>query len=371
MSKILFFARDPGGANCIIPVIQKCKGRYDIIVYAKDVAYQRIREAGIYVCRFDEHMRKEGVCDCHSFLEEVAPDILVTGTSVDDYTERLLWKAASAIDIPSIAIIDQWTNLGIRFSEYDYMHEEEYMDSLQHRFVPSLICVMDDIAKKMMVNEGLDEKLIRVTGQPHFDSVRLKYDKLPSEERKGVTILFVSEPIFRDYDNYGKEDFWGFNEFSIFRKLVETIKSFDIKMREDLRLIVRPHPRDNLGEWKRVLEKETELQVSIDNTSNTFGLFRKTSLVCGMSSMMLLEAAICEVPIMSIMIGLKRNNPFILNNIGLCSTICEEVELRRKLTAFFEGDYQERMKFSYIKNATDNVISVIEEVLKKNGKTGD
>ena len=44
--KILFFARDPGGANVILPVYKKCQGRFETLLYAKDFALKKIMSQG-------------------------------------------------------------------------------------------------------------------------------------------------------------------------------------------------------------------------------------------------------------------------------------------------------------------------------------
>ena len=80
--------------------------------------------------------------------------------------------------------------------------------------------------------------------------------------------------------------------------------------------------------------------------------------------MMLLEAYICEIPILSVMIGLKRENPFVLNNIGICKTIIGRQELEEKISFFFRGNYDDHMKFTYVPDETNNVIRCINEVME-------
>ena len=119
MIKILFFARDPGGVNVILPVYKKCQGRFETLLYAKDFALKKIMSQGDIPVK---DIARECGCGNYSevldFLAKTSPDFIVTGTSLDDFTERYLWKASEELHIKSFAILDQWMNLGIRFSEY-------------------------------------------------------------------------------------------------------------------------------------------------------------------------------------------------------------------------------------------------------------
>lgn len=364
MKKLLFFARDPGAANCLVPVINRCISNYDVIVYAKDVAFKRFLHFGINVRMAEKYCFDKGIKSLVTILKDIAPDAVITGTSVDDYTERYLWKGCAILGIPAIAVIDQWTNLGIRFSRFDYLHENDYAKELSHDFLPTSICVMDDLAKNMIVGEGIEDDRIIVTGQPHFDMVRQYFEETNAEVEPTTVITFVSEPIFRDYDNFGSENYWGFNEFTIFDELIEVLVEKSDLIDEDFKVIVRPHPRDDLKMWEDKLASIQNMNVLIDSDSTTYELLKKSSLVCGMSSMMLLEAAICDVPIMSIMIGLKRANPFVLNNIGICPSITDRESLEENMETFIRGEYNKISKFINIEHATENVLDVIEEAVK-------
>lgn len=92
-------------------------------------------------------------------------------------------------------------------------------------------------------------------------------------------------------------------------------------------------------------------------------------VVCGMSSMFLLEALICNKDILSIEIGLQRENPFVLDRLGISKSILTEEELFQKLEKLFKNQkfhqQTEVSEFDYIKNATDKVISFIEEEMAR------
>lgn len=368
MKRILIFARDPGGANVVMPLVGELKKMYEVKVYAKEFAYQ--------------HMKKE-LIDCHDiqlelqgndqesiieFVKMISPNLIITGTSLDDYTERFLWKAAKILKIPSFAIIDQWMNLGIRFTKYDYTGEEEYVKNKIYEFLPQKIFVMDKIAKEELIKDGIEENKIIITGQPHFDIVRKKYDSLQNKkiDKDIVNIVFVSEPISRDYDKgQEKKKYWGYNEISVFDTLYQALVEFAKIEKRKVRLMIRPHPREDTRIWNEIVKskKAPYIELICDAETDSFELLRETDLVCGMSSMFLLEAVICEVPVISIQIGLIRENPFILDKIGILKSVLTKNELYDELQLVLKG-LKKKISFEIVKNATQNVVNYVKEILE-------
>ena len=157
-----------GGANVILPIYEKMKDKYQVFVYAKDFAVKRFQDAGVPVRDLEEECSKGSFIEIKSFLQRVKPQILITSTSLDDFTERYFWKASNELHIKSFATLDQWMNLGIRFSDYDYSQAEVYASNPIHPYLPDQILVMDALAKELLQNDGIEEERIVITGQPHF-----------------------------------------------------------------------------------------------------------------------------------------------------------------------------------------------------------
>lgn len=367
MKTVLFFARDPGAANVIIPIYRKMKDNYCTQVYAKEFAYERIKKEGICVANIEE-ICKEDEDEISIFLNNMNPDIVITGTSLNDYTERFLWKAAEKLGIKSYAILDQWMNAGIRFSEYSYNNIEEYQKRLSHSFMPTYILVMDDLVKKIMIEEGICEKKIIVTGQPYFDVVADIYEKSkPCYDNNYWNIVFISEPISQDYDNNdNKRLFWGYNEKTNFNILYTSVDKLTRKYGIKTRIVVRPHPREDKNNWETLIAElsNTNIQILSDTENDSYSILKSMDVVCGMSSMVLLEAFICKKDVISIEIGLKKDNPFVLDWMGLCKSVLNEKELLQKLENLLNQkqlDNQKKLNpLFYKKNATDNIIAFIE-----------
>ena len=368
MKTVLMFARDPGGANVILPVYDKMSEKYHILIYAKEFALKRFRDAGVPVKDLTEECAGGSFPEIAAFLERARPEILITGTSLDDFTERYLWKAAKELGIKSFAILDQWMNLGIRFSNCDYSLEEEYQRNHIHPYLPDRICVMDLLAKEWLHRDGIEESRIEVTGQPHFDTVQSKFNQAQSiYDTDRWNVVYVSEPIIQDYDHYDEKSvYWGYNEKTIFQFLYKSLERIAVMCSCKIRVIIRPHPREDPKNWSDEIKTLDKNSVSVEcNTVNdSFSVIKSAHLICGMSSMFLLESIICGIPTLSIQIGLQRENPFMLDTIGCCKSVLSEEELFDKLTQVFL--HKEIVcPFVFIENASERVLQVVEEELSK------
>ncbi|MEY8238251.1 hypothetical protein AALA36_21585 [Lachnospiraceae bacterium 66-29] len=69
MKTVLLFARDPGGANVILPLYEKMKVKYQVCVYAKDFAVKRFQNAGVPVRDLEEECGKGSFIEIKSFLK--------------------------------------------------------------------------------------------------------------------------------------------------------------------------------------------------------------------------------------------------------------------------------------------------------------
>lgn len=372
MKKIFFFARDPGGLNAVFPVYKEIKNFFEPLIYAKDFALQRLRAEGIPVIDIDQECLMEEE-EIYHFLKRVNPHAIVTGTSLDDYTERYLWKAAERLHIKSYAILDQWMNLGIRFSEYTYAEEELYKKYHEHCYLPYRVLVMDELARRMLIEDGVDGNRIVVTGQPHFETVYAKYQQVSGVyDEKYWNVVFVSEPISNDYDRNNKEKlYWGYNEKTVFQQLYDCLLRQADFLPKDIRLIIRPHPREDINSWKEIVQtlNSKHITIELDAQNGSFAILKSADIVCGMSSMFLLEAVICEKPILSIEIGLCRENPFVLDKAGICHSVLTEEDLSLQLMQMFKRlqgtEKKEMLEFKFVENAVENIISVIQKEIDK------
>jgi len=364
MKKILLFSRDPGGANTIIPLIEPLQSQgFDVKLYGKDSALDKYRQYGFLGENILDKINGITVQELSSFLVREKPDVIVTGTSEDDMTEKYLWKAAEVLGITSYVILDQWTNYARRFSTHTSPNDLFYM--------PSKICVMDEYAQQEMIKTGIDAHRIIVTGQPYFDLVQKIKNSFSADAlmivKKSFNIMptdfvitYASEPI----QSICGEAYWGYTEHSIFTHLLQSLEKVIGMSEKKIMLIIKIHPKENIDNFDILIEefKHPSINIVIDKKTRQWDIMMISDLVCGMSSMFLLESVLLGVPMLSIQIGLKRENPFILDRLGAVKSIVQQnhlVEALQKIV--LEGQFPQS-QFTVLPNATDRVIHQIGRV---------
>jgi hypothetical protein len=287
MARILFAAHDPGGANMLVPVTGLARSRgHDAFFLAKGPAFDIWEKTGEKIVSPD---LDAGVLERE--VSRVAPDVLVTGTGFSDL-EPTLWRVAKNMGVPSLAAIDTWVNLRQRFSMADGTEIQ-----------PEIISVVDQEMKEAIENEGWSTARLKIVGQPHLEA---RVGQI-TDSRKGRSaneppvLVFFSEPRRQDDERVGKET--GFDQFSVAKALLEAVE----KVSSSLRIIIKPHPRDNEGEWQSWLLGRSKmpgvsLALAEDETDRLLAI---CDGVIGMTTMVLFEAALSEIPALSLQLERK------------------------------------------------------------------
>jgi hypothetical protein len=373
MKTILLFSRDPGGANTVIPLVGPLRDRgYEVMLYGKDVALDKYRQAGyegVNICGLMAEITPDTVL---AFLEGIMPDAIITGTSADDYAEKYLWLAAGKLGIPSMAIMDQWVNYGIRFSKYGVSGINEYLNNRKHPYLPTRIIMMDEYARQEIVSEGLPDERIRVCGQPYFEQL-LNFTKAKGTEtalldekyglsKKDFVVVFASEPITCTYGD--NAHYWGYTEKTIFSSLAVALEAVARETGRKIAVIIRPHPKENPGGLAEIAaDRCKSITWHIDADSHPWTLISRADLVCGMSSMFLIESLIIGKSTCSIQIGLCRNNPFVLDRRGILRSIVDEAELYESLLRIIRDGERQPSAIGVIANPVGRIISELETLL--------
>jgi len=375
VSRILLFACDPGGANTIIPLIEPLRmSGHELLLFGKDVALDRYRQAGLDCNDIMAMVKNVGSDAILQFVDKVAPDVLVTGTSANDFTEKLLWNACSELNIPSLAIVDQWCNYGLRFSGYGVSRIESYRKNETFAYLPTRIAAMDEHARTEMIAEGLPGERIVVCGQPHFETLLAKRGDSAEIARccaansiapGDSVVVFASEPLTTTYgENVCR--YWGYSEISILEALVSSLEIVAGESEQPVVLIVRPHPKENSERFFSIINSCRRFRCLLDTVSASRSLMTRADLVCGMSSMFLIESVILKRSVMSIQIGLCREDPFILARRMLIRSILTEKDLTDQLR---RGILQRDLllpEFEVIGNPVERVVIEIESLICQN-----
>jgi len=376
MSRIFIFARDPGGANTVIPLVRPlCAMGHQVLLYGKDVALAKYQQAGLdgmdMTAILSGGITPQSLRD---LLKAQSPDVVITGTSADDFTEKYLWNISGELGIPSMAIQDQWLNYGIRFSSQSVHEMEEYTRNPAHPFLPTRIVAPDAYAKKEMIEAGLPEERIVVCGQPYFETV------LASREEQGglalfneahhlteedCVVVFASEPISKTFGEGGLR-YWGYNELTILSSLVEALNEAADEAPRPVTLVVRPHPKEGHEHFLEILGRCRNVRWLFDTESLPWTLMNRADLVCGMSSMFLIESAILGRTVLSIQIGLSRENPFVLDRQNILKSVLTEDELHAQVKKLLVHGQGATCSFDVVRDPVRRIISEMERLLCRN-----
>jgi hypothetical protein len=371
--RILIFSRDPGGTNAIMPLIEPLRALgNEVAVYGKDAALSIYRKLNVDCSDICEAIPSGTQEQANEFVRKASLDLIVTGTSSEDFTERHLWKAAEKAGIPSFAVLDQWTNYRLRLIP-------EGDDPLTARptsklVVPSYFFIMDEFARTEMCALGIDREKLVVSGQPFFDHIRKTGERFTASEieklrgeligtQNDLVFVFASQPIASIHRKNGMpEDYWGYTETTVLKSVAECLSKLTDELAVKVTLVLRLHPKDEANAYQDALANASNsIQVVVDRETDSSLLLKAADLVIGMFSMLLLEAAILDKRFISVQIGLKRENPLIFDRMGLVRSILTEKELEETLRGILNGKKSEAPNLKFEFGATERITKYLEE----------
>jgi hypothetical protein len=291
MAHLLFAAHDPGGANMLLPVMALARDhgyRTSALGYGPAAAIWRGAGETIEAPETDDGQTLAAV------LASLAPDLAVTATGTTGI-ERALWRAARGAGIPTLAAIDAWPNLRRRFT-----------DAGGGLVQPDAVCAVDEPMRDAIAGDGWCRARLYVTGQPHLEAVVGRLDRARAAAGKtsaGATkhplLAFVSEPLAEDY----RDRDLGFDQYGVIDALVAGLAGLG-----PLTLVVQPHPRDDRMRLEGLLGRcmaPEGITVRLGD-GDTEALLAACDGVIGMTSMVLIEAALAAIPALSLQPGRNR-----------------------------------------------------------------
>lgn len=332
MSKILFFAHDPGGANALYPLFAYL-GTYELFVYAQGPA------ADIFNVEVYEGTAEE-------LFYAVKPDLVITGTSAANMLEKKLRQAARLNNIPCISILDYWSNYGVRFSSYS-LSEYKYIYSDKNLpYLPDYLIVMDEYAKEQAIKDGIPETIIYPLGNPHFERVRnsknLDVKNLRNEllQGKEKLVVYASSCTAEDYGK-GAE-----------RESVQDILSF---LPDNYQFLIKMHPRDSKDKYADFSE------YVLTKNLNSIETILAADIVLANCSMLLIEGLLLDKKVISYQKNALADK-FILSQMGIIPFITEKEQLKNAV--FSSQNYVK--KYNFKENCIQDIIKFIGETVCQN-----
>lgn len=369
-SIIIAVSGDPGGANAVAPVIKLLQkdARFQTILYAYRQGFEIWKKNGFHVHNLSETNIKSTISDIYSTYQ---PNLILCGTSFNGINwERLFIKHARKNSIPSLAILDFWTNYSSRFWD----SKEGEMNT------PDFIVVMDKLARDDMILEGFDPSILLVMGNPAYDNLlewRLKWTiDIREEIRENYNVgpddflvLFASQPLSTLYgDDPSSPLYPGYTEKTVIPILINALTALQTMMyKKKIILIIRPHPREKLSDYSQYVSPA--FQVVISDNDEVRDIIMTADLITGMSSAVLLEAVYLSKSVVSIQPNLCLADPLPCNRMGLSRGIFLEKDLIKELSIIITAksnsvvDINEFQDFFPDGNASHRILNHIYQVM--------
>ncbi len=168
--------------------------------------------------------------------------MLVTGTGWASNLEYDALKIACQRNIPTIAVIDHWTNYRDRFIRNGI------------EVLPDTIWVTDVDAKIIAENEF---NTVEVIQKPNVYLEKILQEINSNEFTDNDNILYLLEPV-RDAWGNGKIS----GEFIALNYFINNLNILGASDKPSIRL--RPHPSDSLGKYDQWINEQKHINISLD-----------------------------------------------------------------------------------------------------------
>jgi hypothetical protein len=312
MGNILFAARDPGAANVVAVFASRWRAagdQHDLEVWSLPRATPVFARHGLNSQEFPDWDE----ADVQRRWGRRPPDAVVTGTSHYQPFEPSLWKLAARQGVPSLAILDSWTNLPARFAEGQ----------------PDFVGAVDTGQVAELNQLGFPSDRVLLAGHPFLrDLLRNRPEPAAADApaaRGSVHLLFVSEPIAEDVAA-GRNRPFGFDQVDVF-ELLERAAARAAAAGRRVTIGVRFHPYEDPARLlARVRDRPPRPPVELRIVPGDEPAHRSlewADLVTGVGSMLLLEAIVFGRPVLSVQPGLSREDTFIASERGFVDRLLD------------------------------------------------
>lgn len=257
---------------------------------------------------------------------------------------RDVWRKAAESGIASLAFVDSW-----------WGYDERFILPGEHTppLLPETIAVVDSLAAGEMVRRGYPRERVKILGSPLFETLsargaRRQETALAVREALGMEpdaflVVFVSQPLEHVL---GTHNGWGFTEKSILAEVLRSLEGLQEPC-GGVRFVILPHPEEDLEGLRRcVSSRATDMRVHVlaRNRIPNHDLLLAADLVLGMFSILLVEAVILRRPVLSVQLGLGREDMLVTNMVGATRALRDRQTLHTALArAVTDGGFREEL----------------------------
>jgi hypothetical protein len=326
----VFLAHDPGGYDVLFPVVQQyIADRKSIQFYCVGPAAKLNPAYAIDEPGFMEVLE--------NLISKHLLSVLVTGTSWGSDFELRAISVCKASQITTACLLDYWSNYALRMSSNDKLPP----------IYPDYYIVMDELARKEAVSDGVPPHIIHVLGHPGLDRF-VKVNKsnascnTPNYITRKKKALFLSQPLSHLYG-----DSLGYTEQIV---LEDCEKAFQ---RNGWELAVKFHPKDH----EALKQKYAQLAIQGD----LLELLPQYDVIIGMNTMGLLHAVLMGVKAISYQPNLAQPDVCITNKLKLTPALTNFEQLLHEI---------ERIH-PHVSNETSNSPDLMESYIWMDGKSAE
>jgi hypothetical protein len=299
--KVIAAAHDPGGANAVAVTVASLRSQGDsVLALGKGPALRQFATLGVACTPWSE----EPAATTALTESLQTANLLLTGTSAQNGFEQELILQARDRGIPSLALIDYDANHALRFCRRQTPGPPVY---------PDVVTALDEACAQALTEAGVPAAAVRVTGQPYYAWLATRPRPPRTIGQASRRVLFASQP---DAD---EPHTWEV-----------VLAAFAEHAKRD-RLTIRFHPRQVTEERERCLARFAHrgLPSRVDEEPSSLVSVAAHDLVLGISSTILVEAALLGVPTGSVL--LAAADTLATNRSGLTVSLRSLDDVRRFL----------------------------------------
>ena len=309
--KIIFVFSDPAGGNIISSLIDRAlEEKKDPGIHFKvysdlkgiiDKSYEK------YILRISNNINK-----ITKEINNFDPNEIFTTTSTNNFEHN--WrKVARMKKIHVKSFVDHWTGIRERFN------------FKQQEIFPDTIYLINNKARKIAIEEGIDKNIIRVKENPYYYKIRnfkpnytkdIFFSKLKINNEKKI-ILYISD----DIKNKTLFNSLGFDEYSVLKDILNSLKSLMVSNKLNLGsyvFLIKLHPRSKLNKYSSYdkLFKLIKLEYRVIKDFDPLTINYFSDFVLGMFSNMVIESYLMNKKLLRIQTGIKIDDPLGFENLN-------------------------------------------------------
>jgi hypothetical protein len=308
----LFVFSDPGAAKAVLAQIMFIKEKLTKFVVISDREYSICKDFGIEVVISSEKAEE--------VIGREMPDFVFTGTSYTSKIELEYIKSANSEGIRTAAFVDHWTAIKERF---------EYLNSYVY---PNEILVIDEKAKDVAVNSGINSNTIKIFGNPYYQYIKKWKPKCTKDElyaRLGIEndnklVVYAPDPL----SNLINRNIYGFNEIEATEKINTILNELGL----NINFVLKLHPNQKKEKLLNVVGNRI---IVADSDIDSNVLIFYSDLVLGFFSNFLIEAFHMQKKILRLDFFSMKEDPLANTDIGIK---VGEREFINELNSLYESE---------------------------------